>query len=468
MTDSVQPVRDFEEHFDAYVERLKALARIPSVSASGFPPEELVRSADQVAEDLRRAGLENVRTLSHEDSHPYAYGEWLHAEGAPTLLLYAHHDVQPPGRAEVWETPAFEPTLRDDGRVYARGIADDKAGIAMIVSAIESTLRASARLPLNVKVIIEGEEEIGSDHLEGFLRENREMLSCDGLVIADTGNLEEGLPSLTFQLRGLVGIDVEVAALSGRVHSGQWGGPVPDPVMALCMILSRLVGEDGVPCDPDLRAGIREVDPSLRARLAELPFDEGEFQRQAGMLPGVRIAGEEAYSVYERLWTRQSLTVIALEASDVAGSSNQIIDAARARLTMRIVPDQDPRAVQDALIAALHRDPPWGVQVRTRPLATGIWWTTDPAGPAYEAALRALRAGYDRDPVLVGTGGSIPFVKTFQDAFGGIPCLLLGVEDPLCRAHGENESLSLAEWRKGTRAMIHLFDELAAVTPGGS
>jgi acetylornithine deacetylase/succinyl-diaminopimelate desuccinylase-like protein len=453
----------FEDRFDSYVDRLKSIAKIPSVSQEGFPREEVARCADAVAAELKRAGLENVRTIVYRESHPYVYGDWLHAPGAPTVLLYAHHDVQPPGRAEVWESPPFEPTLRSDGRLYARGIADDKAGAMMIVSSIESYLETTGSLPLNVKVLIEGEEEIGSDHLGDFLRENLDMLATDVLVITDTGNHEEGLPSLTFQLRGLVAVDVEVAALKGRVHSGQWGGPVPDPVMALCRILTRLVDENGVPADPDVRAGIREPAPSVKKRIQELPFDAAEFAEQAGMLPGVRFAGEPEFSIWERLWTRPSLTVIAMEASPIAGSSNQIIDAARARVTIRIVPDQDPFAVRDALIAALHRDPPWGVQVRTRPLGTGIWWSTDPTGPAYEAALRALQAGYERTPALIGTGGSIPFVKTFEDLFHGLPCLLIGVEDPISQAHGENESLSLRDWRKAVRSTIHLYEELVAL-----
>jgi acetylornithine deacetylase/succinyl-diaminopimelate desuccinylase-like protein len=432
------------------------------VSQEGFPPEEVARCADLVAGELKRAGMEHVRTIVHRGSHPYVYGDWLHAPGAPTVLLYAHHDVQPPGRPEVWDSPPFEPTLRSDGRLYARGVADDKAGAMMIVASIESYLKTAGSLPLNVKVLIEGEEEIGSDHLEDFLRANIEMLAADVLVITDSGNHEEGLPSLTFQLRGLVAVDVEVAALKGRVHSGGWGGPVPDPVMALCRILSRLVDENGVPADPGVRAGIRETIPSVKEKIRALSFDEAEFAQQAGMLPGVRLAGEPDFSVWERLWTRPSLTIIAMEASPLAGSSNQIIDAARARVTVRIVPDQDPMVVRDALIEALHRDPPWGVRVRTRPLGTGIWWSTDPTGPTYEAAIRALRAGYGREPALIGSGGSIPFVKTFEDLFNGLPCLLLGVEDPISQAHGENESLNLVDWRKAVRSTIHLYEELAA------
>lgn len=453
----------FESEFQSWVDRLKAIVRIPSVSASGYPREEVARCAAAVAEDLRTAGLENVRVIPYGDSHPYVYGDWLHAPGAPTLLLYAHYDVQPPGRPEVWETPAFEPVVREDGRLYGRGAADDKAGLVLIAAAIESSLRATGGIPINVKVLIEGEEEIGSDGLEGFLLANRDMLSCDSLVIMDSGNLEEGLPSLTFTLRGIVNVDVEVAGLLGRVHSGQFGGPVPDPVMALCKILSRLVDEDGVPCDPQVREGIRETDPALRARIAKIPFDEAEFRRTAGMLDGVRLAGEQGYSVYERLWTRPCLTVIAMEASPIATASNQLIESARARVSVRIVANQDPAAVRDALVAAILRDPPWGMRVTARPAATGIWWFVDPVEPAYQAAQRALERGYGKETALIGSGGSIPFVKTFQDAFGGVPCLLMGVEDPMCRAHGENESLSLEEWRKGTHALIHLFDELAAL-----
>lgn len=460
-------LRHLDLHFDEYVERLKGLVRIPSVSAAGFPPGEVARSAEAVASEMRRAGLENVRVIPPAKGHPYVYGDWLHAgPEVPTLLLYAHHDVQPPGRDEVWETPPFEPTVRGDGRLYGRGAADDKAGAMMIIASIDAALASGDRPRANIKVLIEGEEEIGSENLEQFLRDNRKMLACDILALADTGNLEEGIPSLTFQLRGLVTVDVEVAGLTGRIHSGD-AGPIPDPVMALSRILSRLVDENGDPCAPGLREGVREISPDLRERIRSLPFDEKDFREKAGMLPGVRISGDPAYTVYEKQWTRPTLTILAMEASPIKGASNQIIEAARARVSMRLVPDQEPRKIQEALLRELHRDPPWGMKVTTKPLATGMWWNGDPTGPIYDAALRALRAGYDHEPALIGCGGSIPFVKTFQEIFGGAPALLLGVEDPICKAHGENESVSLAGWKKAIRGAIHLYSEMGMLGSQG-
>jgi acetylornithine deacetylase/succinyl-diaminopimelate desuccinylase-like protein len=291
------------------------------------------------------------------------------------------------------------------------------------------------------------------------------MLACDVLAIADTGNIEEGIPSLTFQLRGIATIEVEVAGLAGRIHSGD-SGPIPDPVMALCRILSRLVDDNGDPRPASLRQGVREISARLRERIRALPFDEEDFRAKAGILPGVRISGDPAYSIYEKQWTRPSLTIIAMEASPLQGGTNQLIESARARVSMRLVPDQDPQQVAEALAAELKRDPPWGMKVTTRSAATGIWWSADPTGPVYEVALRALEAGYGHAPALIGCGGSIPFVKTFQDIFGGAPALLLGVEDPLCKAHGENESLSVEGWKKAIRATIHLYRELAAMGTG--
>jgi acetylornithine deacetylase/succinyl-diaminopimelate desuccinylase-like protein len=460
-------VRQLDVRFDQYVESLKRLVRIPSVSASDFPPEEVARSAEAVAQEMRHAGLENVRVIPPPKGHAYVYGDWLHAEpGAPTVLLYAHHDVQPPGRPEVWETPPFEPTVRKDGRLYGRGAADDKAGAMMIIASIDAILSSGERPQVNVKVLIEGEEEIGSENLEPFLRANKEMLACDILTLADTGNLEEGIPSLTFQLRGLITVDVEVAGLTGRIHSGD-AGPIPDPVMALSRILSRLVDENGDPCATGLRDGVREISPALRDRIRKLPFDEKDFREKAGVLPEVKISGDPAYSVYEKQWTRPTLTILAMEASPMKGASNQIIESARARVSMRLVPDQNPEKIQKALIRELHRDPPWGMRVTTQPMVTGMWWSENPTGPAYEAAIRALRAGYDREPALIGCGGSIPFVKTFQEIFGGAPALLLGVEDPLCKAHGENESVSLAGWKQAIRATIHLYSELGVLRSQG-
>ncbi len=452
------------EYVESHVERTKSrlveLVRIPSVSAEGFPREEVRRSAEATAALLREAGLENVRLVEMPGQHPYAYGDWLHAQGAPTLLVYGHHDVQPPGPPERWTTPAFEPAERN-GRLYGRGTVDDKGTFICHIAAVEAWLRAVGRLPLNVRFLIEGEEETGSEGLEPFLARHASMLAADVAVLADTGNFDVGHPALTYQLRGICQVDVEVRCLKQPVHSGFWGGPVPDAVRILTELIAGLEAKDGGLAIPGLYASVATTGKKQLRRMRALPFDEGKFRASAAMKPGTRLVGEKAYSVWERLWTRPSLTVIALEAQKVQGSANQILDAARARLSLRTVPDMDAAAAGRLLVKKLTADPPAGAKVTARVTGSARWWTTDPEGPAFEAARRALAAGFGRDAAMIGAGGSIGFVQPFSDALGGVPCLLMGVEDPSSAIHSENESLHLGDFVKGMRAAVHLYDELA-------
>ena len=436
--------------------------RIPSVSAAGFPPEEVRRSADAMAALLRRVGIENVEVLEIPGVHPYVYGDWIHAEGAPTVLLYGHHDVVPPGRRERWTSPPFEPVERR-GRLYGRGAADDKGGILAHVAAVAAWLTSAGRLPVNVKFLVEGEEEVGSAHLGEFLRRHRDRLDADALVLSDTSNFDTGIPALTYQLRGIVQVDVEVTCLERPVHSGDYGGAVPDAVRILCRLLADLRGPRGELRIPGLYRDVARTSLAGRRRLRALPFSAGSFRRGAGLLPGTRLDGERGFSVYEQLWTRPSLTVIAIEAQEMHGSSNQILDSARARLSMRTVPNMDSREAGERLVRTLTAKPPAGAQVEARIVRWTPWWLTEPVGPAFEAALRALEIGYGRKAALIGAGGSIGFVQPFSDALPGVPCLLTGVEDPSCAAHSENESLHLGDWRKSMRAAVHLYDELAAL-----
>ncbi len=451
-------------HVESQLEHTKAgltrLVRIPSVSAEGFPPEAVRRSAEATVALLREAGLENPRLLELPGHHPYVYAEWLHAKGAPTLLVYGHHDVQPAGRPEKWTSPPFEPAERA-GRLYGRGAVDDKGTFITHVAAVAAWLRSAGRLPLNLKFLIEGEEEIGSPGLDAFLARYAGMLSADAAVLADTGNFEVGHPALTYQLRGIAQVDVEVRCLKQPIHSGFWGGPVPDAVRILARLIASLEGADGRLAIPGLYDQVATTPAKQLRRIRALPFDERKFREAAAMRPGTRFVGEKAYSVWERLWTRPALTVIALEAHPLQGSSNQVPDAARARLSMRTVPEQDAARAGRLLVRALRRNPPAGARVSARLTGTSSWWTTDPEGPAFEAARRALRAAYGRDAAMIGAGGSIGFVQPFSDALGGVPCLLMGVEDPSSAIHSENESLHLGDFVKAIRAAVHLYDELA-------
>jgi len=460
---TVQAALDhLEGHFGDFQKTLVELSRVPSVSAEGFPPSEVRRSADAVADAMRRSGIEHVEVLEIPEVHPYVYGDWLHRPGAPTILLYGHHDVQPPGRPEKWLSPAFEPTERK-GRLYGRGTADDKAGVMAHVAAVASYLQSSGDVPCNVKFVIEGEEEIGSENLGKFLEKYRDKLSADFIVLSDTANFDTGVPALTYQLRGICQVDVEVQCLDHPVHSGMWGGPVPDPVQILCTLIAGLQNKDGSLDIPGLYRDVAKPSRKQLQRIRKLPFDEKKFKKDGGLVDGLKLAGEKGYSVYERIWTRPSLTVIAMESHPIQGSSNQIVDSARARLSLRTVPNMDGRRAGGLLVKKLMANPPYNAKVTAKLNGTTPWWTTDPEGPAFEAARRALKAGFGKDTAMIGAGGSIGFVQPFADLLGGAPCLLMGVEDPPCNAHSENESLHLGDWRKVMRSAIYLYDELSRV-----
>ena len=451
-----------DAHTPDFLATLKSLSRIPSVSAAGYPKDEVERSAEAVADVLREAAVENVQVLAIPGVHPYVYGDWLHKPGAPTILLYGHHDVQPEGRHERWKSPPFEPTERN-GRLYGRGTADDKAGVMAHVAAVASYLKSSGGLPCNVKFIIEGEEEIGSENLGRFLEKYKGMMAADFIVLSDTANFDTGIPALTYQLRGICQVDVEVQSLDQPKHSGMFGGPVPDPVQVLCRIIADLTGKNGELNVPGLYKKVARPGAQQLARIRKLPFNEAKFKREAGMMKGMTLAGEKGFSVYEKLWTRPSLTVIAFEARAIQGSSNQIIEAARARLSLRTVPNMEAREAGRLLVKKLTTKPPYGAKVTAKVGGGTPWWTTDPEGPAFEAARRALKAGFKKETAMIGAGGSIGFVGPFATLLGGAPCLLMGVEDPACNAHSENESLHLGDWVKCMKSAVHLYDELSRV-----
>ncbi len=455
-------LRALDRRFAEFKDLLCELVRVPGVSAPGFPAAFMRRSATVTADVVQRLGLEHVALLEVPDAPPCVYGDWLHAAGAPTVLVYGHHDVVPPGATEKWLSPPFAPVVRQ-GRLYGRGTADDKGGFMAWLAAASAYLGAAGGLPVNLKVLIEGEEEVGSAHLAGLLHAHRPKLDADVLVLSDTANFATGVPALTWQLRGIVQVDVEVTCLDRPVHSGDFGGAVPDAVRILCRILDDLRAPDGSIAVPGLYRDVARPSPRVRRRLSRLPFSAAAFRRGAGMLPGTKLVRERGASVYEQMWTRPSLTVIALEAHPLAGASNQILDSARARISMRTVPNMDTRRAGEALVRRLTARPPGGAQVDARVVRFSPWWTTEPEGPAFDAALRALHKGYGRKPVLIGAGGSIGFVRPFSEALRGVPCLLTGVEDPPCAAHSENESLHLGDWRKSMRAAVHLLAELAAL-----
>ena len=439
---------------------LEDLVRIPSISANPVHDDDVDACADAVADLMRDAGLDDVRELRIDGGHPYVVGEWTHRPDAPTVLLYAHHDVQPAGYVDRWSSDPFEPVERD-GRLFGRGTADDKAGAVAHVAAVRAWLDTAGELPCNVKVLVEGEEEIGSPGLAGFLTAHAEALRADVLLLADAGNWSVGTPGLTYSLRGLAGVDVRVRALDGPVHSGMAGGVVPDPVLGLARMLATLVDEHGDAAFDGCWDDYAAPDAAERARIEALPEHVDGLRRAWGVRDGVQLAGDPSIPVFERLWLRPAVTVIGIDGHPIAGSSNQIVAEAAARVSVRVGRGQDPARLNDALRRHLERRVPLGLEVTVETLDEVPAWHTDPTGWAFDAATQALRAGFGVDPVCMGVGGTIPFVGPFAEAFGGIPALLLGPADPGSRIHGEDESLHLGDWHKLIVSEVLLLAELS-------
>lgn len=451
---------------DSFVSDLKNLVRIPSCSFPGFDHRHLEESSAAVEALMKARGLENVEILRLPGAHPYVYGDWLHAPEAPTLLLYAHHDVQPPGRSELWKSPPYEPTERD-GRLFGRGSADDKAGIVVHTSAIASFLRAEGRLPVNVKVIIEGEEEIGSEHLEAFLQRYRQKLSANIMVLTDTGNFDVGVPSITTSLRGLVSMDVTVRSADHPLHSGMWGGPLVDPVQALAKMIASVTDSSGRLAVPGLLPKVRKLSQAEEKSLKALRYTEKDFRKQSGVLPKTRLLGSSK-GLLRSLWHQPAFSVNAIQASSRKDCANIVNEAAWCHLGLRIVKNIDPQDALKRLKKHLLKSAPWGVQVAFANEAASPAWTTEPESAVFQAAARALSRGYGHPAMFTGCGGSIPFVGPFSKVLGGAPALLIGVEDPYTNPHSENESLHLADFAKAIQSAIHLYQELAPVSAGGA
>lgn len=410
-------------------DELELLVRIPSVSAPGYPASEVRRSAEAVASLLKDSGLDNVQLLEIESAHPAVFGEIQGPEGAPTVLLYAHHDVQPPGPRDEWSSAPFEP-FEHEGRLFGRGSADDKAGIVLHLASI----RALADIPpVTIKVFIEGEEEIGSAHLAEFLGEYTELLSSDTIIIGDSGNWRVGTPTLTTSLRGLIDCRVTVRTLRYAVHSGSFGGTYPDAITVLARVLASLHADDG------------SVAVEGLVQYGADPLDLTEEELASQMLPveGLKLLGEG--SLTSRLWTRPSLSVLAIDSVPIGEAINQLVPEASAKVSLRIAPGQDPSVAMDALVSHIEASVPWGAEITVERGAMGAPIDLETEGRAYDAYREGMRQGYGAEPVEAGMGGSIPFVAAFSDIYPDAAVLLIGVADPTSRYHGPNESVELAD-----------------------
>jgi len=430
---------------------LERLVRIPSVSADPDAVPHVWASAATTAGLLREAGLPEVDVVTAGDSRPAVLGRRPGPAGAPTVLLYAHHDVQPPGEVADWDSDPFEPSERG-GRLYGRGTADDKAGVAVHLAALRAY---GDRLPVGVTVLVEGEEEIGSPALPAFLRAFRDALRADVVVFADAANWTADTPALTTTLRGGINVVVEVRTLDHGVHSGVYGGPVPDALTALCRVLASLHDDRGDVAMPGLTRGSASPDaPDLT---------EEQFRAEAGVLDGVRLTGTGGLT--DRLWAGPAIAVTGIDAPSVAAASNTLVPVARAKVSMRVAPGDDPAAARDALAAHLTEHAPWGARVSVQPGALAAPFTARASGRAYQAARSALYQAWGTAAVDAGAGGSIPFVTAYAGLFPDAEILITGVEDPASRAHGANESLHLATFERACLAEALLLRYLEPPVP---
>ncbi|XVU30394.1 dipeptidase [Actinoplanes sp. CA-054009] len=423
---------------------LERLIRIPGIAFEGFDHCHVERSAEAVAELLRGAGLD-VQIVRH-GGQPAVIGRKAAPAGAPTVLLYAHHDVQPVGDLDKWTSDPFEPEERD-GRLYGRGAADDKAGVMAHIAALRAF---GDQLPVGVVVFVEGEEEYGSDSLDAIIQAHLEELRSDVIVIADSGNWDIGEPALTTSLRGLVNLFAEVKVLRSAVHSGMYGGPLPDALITLSRLITSLHDEHGEVA----------VDGLVGREGAPVDYPEDRFRHEAGALDGVELIGKG--TITDRLWTKPAISVLGIDAPRTLEAANALQPTAKAKIGVRLAPGDDPQSAYEAVKAHLEKNVPWGAQVEVTLESLGSPCVIDATGPAYEAARAAFASAWDgTSPVDIGVGGSIPFIATFQELFPQAAVLVTGVEDPYAGAHGPNESLHLGEFERVCIAEALLLKNVA-------
>jgi acetylornithine deacetylase/succinyl-diaminopimelate desuccinylase-like protein len=445
-----------DEHRQRHIDEWIEFVRIPSVSAKSEHRPDMMRAAEWLAQRMRDAGLETAEILPTA-GHPVVLGEWRGAPGAPTLLVYGHYDVQPPEPLDEWVTPPFEPEIRD-GRLYGRGTTDDKGQLYLHLKAVEAHLAVHGRLPANVIFVIEGEEEVGSPNLPGFLVEHRERLACDAVLISDTSMFAPGLPSITIGLRGLAYMEVHARGSNIDLHSGEFGGAVRNPANALARIISGLHDEQGRITIPGFYDDVRELTEREKQSIRDLPFDEEE-KRASIDSPGLR-GGEDGFSVLERLWTRPTLDVNGLLSGYTGEGAKTVLPGrAMAKISMRLVPDQDYQDIERKFADHVRTLAPEGVEVRVDALHGGPPWYAEPRGPVFDAAAGALEEAFGRAPVFTRGGGSIPIVERFEQTLG-VPVALIGFGLPGDNLHAPNESMLVENYTRGIHAIASLYDRL--------
>ncbi|MES1245314.1 MAG: dipeptidase [Acidobacteriota bacterium] len=444
----------FTTNADRFRSELFELLRIPSVSTRAEHRPDMQRAADWVAASLRSAGL--GAEVHPTDGHPIVLGEWRGAPaGSPTVLIYGHYDVQPADPFDLWTSPPFEPAVRD-GRLYARGATDDKGQLFLHIKALEAHLRSRGALPVNVVVLVEGEEEGGGENLAPFIERNADRLRCDAVVISDSAMFAPGLPSILCALRGMAYFQIDVRGPEGDLHSGSYGGAVVNPAMALARILATLHDDQGRVAVPGFYDRVREWPAELRRQVEGLPFEDAGFREEARV---TALGGEAGFSTLERLWMRPTCEVNGLLSGYTGEGTKTVLPAkAMAKVSCRLVPDQDPFEIERRFRAHVESVTPPGVAVEVALLHGSPAWRADLDHPIFDAANRALEATFGRAAVVTGDGGSLPVVSDFERILKA-PVLLMGFGLPGENAHAPDEWLSLESFDKGLRTLAMLWEE---------
>jgi acetylornithine deacetylase/succinyl-diaminopimelate desuccinylase-like protein len=440
------------------LDELFELIRIPSVSTLPEHAGDVRRAAEYTADKLRSAGLENVEIIETE-GHPLIYADWLHAEGKPTVLCYGHYDVQPPDPLDLWETPPFEPTVRN-GNIYARGAVDDKGQFYMHVKALEGLMATNGKLPVNIKVIIEGEEEIGGKSISKYVPAHREKLKADVALVSDTALYAEGLPTLCIGLRGLVYMEIVAQGPSRDLHSGLYGGAAPNAVFGLIELLSKTKDADGRILIPGIYDGVAEPAAEELASWQSLPFSEAAMLKDE--VGSTTLTGEPDRSVLERVWSRPTLEVHGIAGGFTGAGAKTVIPAtATAKVSLRLVPNQDPAKVVEAVKLFVAENAPKGIQCTVKILSQGPGLMVDPNHPAMDVAAKAFADMMGKQTVFIRSGGSIPIVGEFHQ-YLGIPTILMGFGLPDDGLHSPNEKYKLEHYYLGIKTLSHFLEQYGA------
>jgi acetylornithine deacetylase/succinyl-diaminopimelate desuccinylase-like protein len=444
---------------DRYIEEMKRYLAIPSISALPEHKGDVRTCAEWTADEMRRIGLQNVR-LEETPGHPVVYGEWLGAPNAPTILFYGHYDVQPVDPVSLWTSPPFEATIRD-GEIYARGSADDKGQVFMHFKAVEAHLKQHGSLPVNMKFVIEGEEEVGSAHLDDFIRAHKELLKADVVVISDSPMFDRGIPSICYGLRGLTYFQIDLRGSKSDLHSGSFGGAVANPAMVLAQVLAQMKDRSGRVKIDGFYDDVLPLTEAERDEFKKLPFNEKKYRQELG---APKLFGEAGYSTLERVWGRPTFEVNGLLSGFTGDGAKTVLPAvAMAKVSMRLVPNQDPRIIGDLFEAYLKKVTPKTVDLSITRMHGGKPWMTSFDNQFVQAAGRAIEQGFGQRPVFNREGGSIPVVSTFQEELG-LPCVLFGIGLPDENAHAPDEKLDLGNFHNGVIASAYLYQEIGALT----